>query len=310
MPIFQVKRALIPGVSNPIVARLTLQALEILSKTTASKEDRDKVGGIFTDSLVKKLLRCWEIEERIRKEWGSSIASFKPPEPGTAAIEVPQISRLREDCEEFLYSAKNFLRDLVTVYSALHGCSFKDASEWTPAGKRTDSVLTHAQGKYGVDHVNAKYFAQLRTCIMPFVEMRNAVEHPGGWSGTLTTNNIEWAGGHELTAPTWWREKAGATAYGPEPIIDDMRIAIHNLLILAEDVLVMWAVDHLEAPGFTVIAAIPEAKRDPNCAIKYKVVPGPALLEAIASAQTSGQPSPGAESTIDLRGCNDNGYNG
>jgi hypothetical protein len=66
-----------------------------------------------------------------------------------------------------------------------------------------------------------------------------------------------------------------------------MRVAVGNLLTLAEDVLVMWAIDHLDPPGIMEIAAIPEAKRDPNCAIKYKVVPSAALIGKIASAQVA-----------------------
>jgi hypothetical protein len=71
------------------------------------------------------------------------------------------------------------------------------------------------------------------------------------------------------------------------PIIDDMRMAINNLLILAEDVVVMWAIDHLDPPNAMEITAIPEAKRDPHCAIKYKTVPSAALLQGIVAAQAS-----------------------
>jgi hypothetical protein len=230
-------------------------------------------------SLVQKLLRCWEIEQRLRAEWEKS----KPPVPGTAAVEVPQILRLREDCEEFFYSAKNFLRDLVTVFSALHGSKYKDASDWTPVGKRTDSVMTYAENTYGKDHANAKYFAQLPACVMPFVEMRNAVEHPGGHSGTLVIENIALKNGRELVLPLWRREKDSAVAYGPLSIIDDMHVAVNNLLILAEDVVVMWAIDHLDPPNMMEVAAIPEAKRDPRCAIKYKTMPSAALLQMVGA---------------------------
>jgi hypothetical protein len=175
-PLFEVKKALDHGVTNPIVARLTLQTLEMLEKTALPKEARDKVNGVFMSSLVQKLLRCWEIEQRLRAEWEKSVANFEAPGRGAAAVGVPQILRLREHCEDFLYSAKNFLRDLATVLSALHGSNYKDARDWT---KRTDSVITYAQNKYGASHANAKYFAQLPACVMPFVEMRNAVEHPG-----------------------------------------------------------------------------------------------------------------------------------
>jgi len=236
-PLFEVKKALDHGVTNPIVARLTLQILDILEKTTLSQEKRDEIGGVFMNSLVRKLLRCWEIEQRLRDDWEKSVANFKPPGPGAAAVEVPQISRLREDCEEFLYSAKNFLRDLVVVYSSLHGTKYKEASDWTPVGKRTDSVMTHAQDKYGATHPNAKYFAQLPACVSPFIEMRNAVEHPGERSGTLITDNIALKDGRELVPPRWRREKNGVIAYGPVPIIDDMSVALKNLLILAEGML-------------------------------------------------------------------------
>ena len=119
----------------------------------------------------------------------------------------------------------------------------------------------------------------------PFVEMRNAVEHPGGRSGTLITENIALKNGRELMPPLWRREKHSVIAYGPLPIIDDMSVAVRNLLILAEDVVVMWAIDHLDPPDAMDIAAIPEAKRDPKCAIKYKTIPSDALLEKIVASQ-------------------------
>jgi hypothetical protein len=66
-----------------------------------------------------------------------------------------------------------------------------------------------------------------------------------------------------------------------------MRVAVSNLLILAEDVVVMWAIDHFNPPGAIEIAAIPEAKRDPACAIKYKTVLSDALLQKIVAAQVA-----------------------
>jgi len=271
------------GVKNPIVARLTLQTLEILEKTTLSKEHADKIGGLFIDSLVKKLLRCWEIEQRIRADWEKSLANFKPPGRGAVAVEVPQIPRLREDCEEFLYSAKNFLRDLITVFSTLHNTKYQDASDWVPVGKRTDSVMTYAQGKFGRSHANAKFFDQLPACVVPFVEMRNAVEHPDGFSGSLITQNISLTSEGELVGPRWHREKESKVLYGQLWIIEDMSIAVKNLLTLAEDVVVMWAIDHLAAPTMMEMVAIPETKRDPNCAIKYRVHPSAGLLQEIVT---------------------------
>jgi hypothetical protein len=286
-PLFEIPKALEHGVKNPIVARLTVQMREILDKTTLSKNQGEKIGGVIVDSLVKELLRCWEIEQRIRADWEKSVANFRPPGPDTTTIEVPQIPRLREDCEEFLDSAKNFLRDLINVFSALHGTKYKDASEWAPVGKRTDSVLAYARATFGEKHANAKYFDQIPARVMPFVEMRNAVEHPNGFSGSLITENISLKNGRELVAPRWHRDKEDTILYGPAPIIEDMSAAVNNLLVLAEDVAVMWAVDHLAAPSGMEIVVIAEAQRDQNCPIKYRLSPKSELIQAIPSMQSA-----------------------
>jgi hypothetical protein len=72
-------------------------------------------------------------------------------------------------------------------------------------------------------------------------------------------------------------------------VIDQSRwhVAVSNLLILAEDVVVMWAIDHLNVPGAMEIAAIVEAERDSACAIKYKIVLSDALLQKIVAAQVA-----------------------
>jgi thermostable 8-oxoguanine DNA glycosylase len=63
---FEFKKVLEHGTKNPIVARLSLQILEILKQCSASKDIQDKVGDLYVNSLQKKLLRCWEIEERFK----------------------------------------------------------------------------------------------------------------------------------------------------------------------------------------------------------------------------------------------------
>jgi hypothetical protein len=70
-------------------------------------------------------------------------------------------------------------------------------------------------------------------------------------------------------------------------ILDDTRIAINNLLILAEDIVVCEQFDHLQPPGFIHIGAVPDHKRDPNCPIKYKVFPSDALLQRVAKVEAA-----------------------
>jgi hypothetical protein len=143
--------------------------------------------------------------------------------------------------------------------------------------------MTYSKKKYGENHVNARFFAQLLACVAPLIDMRNAVEHPGKRSGTLITDNIALNDQRELAPPTWRREKDAAILYGPLVIIDDMAIGVRNLLILAETVVVMWARDNLSPSGALDVIEIPEAKVDPNFPIKYKIMPSAALLQTVQS---------------------------
>jgi len=101
--------------------------------------------------------------------------------------------------------------------------------------------------------------------------MRNAVEHPGGHSGDLVIRNFRFEPDGALAGPDWRRDKEGKTEYGPVSIVDDMRVGVENLLILAEDILVIWAIDHAAFPGAMAVSVIPEGKRNPGCPIKYRM---------------------------------------
>jgi hypothetical protein len=277
------------GTTNPIVARLTVQTLEILQQCALTKEKADEIGAIYLNSLVKKLLRCAEIEERLKGDANRKRAGYKPPGRGAVSVELPQILQLEEECHNFLYEAKNFLRDLVRVFSLLYGTKFEDASEWIPPTKGGgDSVMAFAAKTFGEDHVNTTYFRQLPTCIAPFIYMRNAVEHPKGYSGELKITNFAFGADGKLTDPVWSREKDGNIEYGPLPIIEDMHVAVHNLLLLAEDILIMWARANLVAPSLMEVTVVPESKRNPLCPIKHRIGPSAALLGDIARVEPVG----------------------
>ncbi|UGY07432.1 hypothetical protein [Bradyrhizobium quebecense] len=78
--------------------------------------------------------------------------------------------------------------------------------------------------------------------------------------------------------PDWRRDKGGNTEYGPLSIVEDMRIGVQNFLVLAEDILIMWAVDHPSLPGAMGVRVISEAERNAACPIKYKMDLRPELL--------------------------------
>ncbi len=268
---FVVAQKLDQGVTNPIVARLTLQNFVLLQNCAIAKDKTEEIQTIYLSELTPKLLRLCQVYEKLRTDVEAKAADHKPSGKGATSVVLPQVMLLEEECRNYLYEAKNFLRDLLKVFNLLFGTSFEEASEWTMGKKPRPSVVTFAEANFQNQPDHIRYLQQLPRCIEPFVKMRNAVEHPGGFSGDLVIRNFRFEPDGKLSAPDWRREKDGQTEYGPVSIVEDMRVGVHNLLTLAEDILVMWAVDHAAVPGLMGISVIPEANRNPACPIKYKM---------------------------------------
>ena len=260
------------GSTNPIVARLGLQILEILKLCKASKDIQEKVGDLYMNSLQKKLLRCWEIEERFKKEFAAAVDKYKPPAAANAPVEVPQIARLDEECHNFLYEAKNFIRDLLQAVNHLYGTTFEEASEFSRAKKKGSQCLVEfAEKTFGADDGKTKMLKEAVPSIEELISMRNAVEHPDGLSGKLVIANFTLGADRKIDEPTWHREKDSKAVGEPSSIRADMETYIHNLLTLGEDIFVSWASDHLQVPDMMRVAFIPEDKRNPLRPIKWTV---------------------------------------
>jgi len=125
-----VSKTLDHGTGNPIVARLTLQIFAILDRCNITKETRDSIKDMYMNSLAKKLLRCWEIREGYGIELTKQMGSYKPPGSQSPVVDVPHVMRLEEEWHNFLYEAKNFVRDALTVFNRLYGTDFVEASEY------------------------------------------------------------------------------------------------------------------------------------------------------------------------------------
>jgi len=142
---FVISKFLEHGTSNPIVARLSLQTMRILDQCKIAQGTRDKITEIYVHSLQKKLIRCWEIEERFRSEFKSAVESYRPPPSGSQFVQIPQIPRLDEECHNFLYEMKNYVRDLLNVFNRLYGTDFKEASEFFRAKQGSKSLIEFAR---------------------------------------------------------------------------------------------------------------------------------------------------------------------
>ena len=89
-------------------APVAAEYLQFLENCKVTKEVKDRVGGLYLESLMKKLLRCWEIEDSFKKSFAEAAAEYKPPATPNAPVEIPQIER-RVGCHRWIILGGGFL---------------------------------------------------------------------------------------------------------------------------------------------------------------------------------------------------------
>ena len=66
------------------------------------------------------------------------------------------------------------------------------------------------------------FLQEAATIVEYFIRFRNAVEHPGGYSGELRINNFSFQSDGKIREPTWYTEKDGK----PPPVSGKLSAAL------------------------------------------------------------------------------------
>jgi hypothetical protein len=143
-PIFAVQKKVEQATTDPMSARLTVQVINLLQACGADQELSQKIVALYTLSLLGRLLRCAEIEGRIRGHIERGKAEFKPA-TGAAQI-LPHVPNLKQDCENFLQEFRGFLIDLLGVFNLLYGTDYSEASEWTAKTRKHPKPVADLRG--------------------------------------------------------------------------------------------------------------------------------------------------------------------
>lgn len=261
------------GVDNPIVARLCLQVASLLSQCNITSENKEYILGIYMNSLMKKLLRCHEIFCRYRDSFNNAVTSYQRPTMPTQLVEVPVIPRLEDECHNFLYEAKNIIRDTLLIFNCFYGTSFEEASEFYEAKKPrkgNQSLIDYMNQVFGQQDDRTVYLSQFKTNLEYIVRHRNAIEHPNGYSGNLIIKNFDVRADGTLNVPCWWREKNGLKQTDVHHMGHDFDSMISDLLNLSEFVFISWARNNLIHPDM-VLAYVPENMRHPHHPVHWDI---------------------------------------
>jgi hypothetical protein len=256
------------GTRHPAVARLMLQTAELLQATGYTAAEQDELKTIYFNQLYPVLLECWHTRDALAAETTACLDSFQQDAKDPRVVHMRSVSQLEQRAEHFLYQAKNYLRNTLRVWNWFYGTKFEDASAYILVGKDAHSRLEEwAIKAFGGEDRRTLVIRSEQEWTVPLVRMRNALEHPGGHSGTVVIENIR-IDDDRLIVPMWRRNDER-----PQPLVATMTQFLEDMLAMGEDILAINIEPRLK-PGFAVYE-IEEKDRNPEQPARLRVAPTP-----------------------------------
>jgi hypothetical protein len=280
---FEIRKINNVGVGHPVVARLGVQASDLIAWMDIEDAKRKEIASLYAITLTQRLLRCYQLRNDLAKLVNAAVEAVPPPQGDKRIREVPHVVGLQGVAEGFLYEAKNYLRDLLNLFRIAYDCKLTDASAFANLKGEGDSeIVTWAASTFEPNDELTKLLRTEQEWVAEPIRMRNAVEHPGGFSGTLTLTNIR-ADPNQFgsyIAPTWAR-----TGRPDSDIVKDMDCGLDNMLTLAEDLLVGVVIKKTKSANLIKVVEIPSEERDLQCPIRLRVEPSEEILSQLPRRQ-------------------------
>lgn len=272
---FIFKKILDKGASHPVVARLQMQAGELLQNTNFGKAQREAILQASFDASFR-LIRCFDIAQRLKAQCAEAEQKHEPGD-NPKARHIPHVIGLEQEAETFLYEAKNFLRDVAGIVNAAFGTTFDEASQFTKKKASQSEITEWAEATFGPADRLTQFFRLHERWIGEVVRMRNAVEHPGGWSGKLHIVNYEPMPDGTIRRPVWHLNDEA-----PSRLVEDMEGLCEQMLVFADE-LIALIVDRNLPPLFQLYE-IPEDSRDPQVPKSFVVSLSPDAARRLTAA--------------------------
>jgi hypothetical protein len=259
------------GTQNPVVARLKVQTHELAQWSNLSEDKKLELSAVYF-GLADRLLKCHEIYRRISAKIEREISEHRP-NADPRMKKVPYVVGLRGEVENFLYESKSYLRDLLSVLDIFFGAKFDEASAFYPtkAGGKSKLVIWAAT-KFGPSDHFTTMLASEQEWTAELIRKRNAVEHPGGRSGTLHIENFKPLPDGRFASPHWHRDHDQPTG-----LVQDFETYLENMLTLGEDMLVS-CIHHQAQHELIEFIGIPVADRQIECPMRLTVQIDPLKL--------------------------------
>ena len=219
----------------------------MLEHTTLTNEQKKSINDFcFINGLVSQEI-LWNITNKINDDYFYQVDEYVKDNEKP----FPYIIDLKNQTEIFLYTTKNFLRDISNMcispiypkYINTEGGSFSNLK----TGKSNLSLW--AEKKWGENSREYLVSLQITNFYSDLIAKRNAMEHPGGRAGTLYINqpNLkinDQTGNPSITRLAWYRNEEKPK----DLILDFTDICLYNIRFVEEIIINMIIKENLK-PG-------------------------------------------------------------
>lgn len=261
------------GSSNPIVARVFLQAHAILKGAAFSKQIRSEQVLEELHACKEALLTCQNASERVNARVDECIAQVEGSlkmSRGRVFDSFPTVANLTDEVTTFLISAKRAIKHMCN----LPVCFLDDIgshSNFDHLGKALMKAVGH-------ESAVTKFVQDQADLVRYLIDLRNFQEHPV--ERRTIVDDFKMEPDSTVSVPMWYLN--GET---PRPIAAEMRALLDRLTEIAEALFVLLVGDALVDWVPYVLIEIPDGTRDEVLPIRYR-------LEVDATGLGRGSPNP------------------
>jgi hypothetical protein len=256
------------GSAHPIVARTVLQASRLMGQLGVADAVQQPVTAAFLE-IQRHLLECEDRRELVCQPIARIDAALRArgPHLNNGVLQLDTVPDIQSHVDTFLLHAKAVLREAMPLFAAVGLPAVDERQGRKALDVRARELVDN--GHFTADSPLVRFLIEHEAWVLPLMQKRNAIEHPGGRSGRLTVRNFRLepgaTGRPTIHPPDWFRNEEP-----PVFLQVDLPLHLQRLLEFVEILfaqLLQWYRRHTPL----TIAEIPLAERDPDAPLRFRV---------------------------------------
>ncbi|MBU0485158.1 MAG: hypothetical protein KKB30_11690 [Proteobacteria bacterium] len=249
------------GSSNPIVARVFLQSIDMLNFAIFDSEIKKEEVIAKLHSCKELLVSCFKVATKVSEQIKQKISEIESKgiekdNHGRGLNPFPHILNLEDECGTFLVRLNRAIKAICELPSLFFQLDRTD-SNFDYLGKRLE-------GKFGSEFILTKFVQDNAETVRYLIDLRNYHEHPGETKTII--ENFSLTPDSKIQIPMW-----GLSSGELRSIKEEMFGSVNLLMEVAEIMFIHCIMGTVSKKFPFIIERIPEDKVEKDKPIYYRL---------------------------------------